>query len=50
MVGPTVPTRPRPAMDPQTYNAVSGITLGICLGALIWIGIFFVIYELSSLL
>jgi len=36
-------------LDPKTYDAVSGITLGICAGAVIWIGIFYVVYELIGL-
>ena len=50
MVRPTAPTRPQPDLDPETYDAVSGIVLGVCFGAVIWIGIFYVIYALSSLL
>lgn len=48
-VRPTAPTRPQLELDPKTYDAVSGITLGICAGAVIWIGIFYVVYELIGL-
>jgi hypothetical protein len=43
---PSVPKRSQPELDPETYNATFGIAIGVCVGAVMWVGIFCVIYEL----
>ena len=40
---PSVPKRPQPELDAETYAATFGIAFGVCVGALMWVGIFFVI-------
>jgi hypothetical protein len=45
---PSVPKRPQPELDAETYAATFGIAFGLCVGALIWVGIFYVVYGIGG--
>jgi hypothetical protein len=45
---PSAPKRPQPELDPETYDAMLGIVIGVCVSAVMWVGIFCVIYELRG--
>ncbi|MGD0774929.1 MAG: hypothetical protein ABSC05_19110 [Candidatus Solibacter sp.] len=43
-----MPKRPQPELDAETYAATFGIAFGLCVGALIWVGIFYVVYGIGG--
>jgi hypothetical protein len=44
----SAPKRPEPELDPETYYATLGIVIGICVGAVMWVGIFCAVYGLRG--
>jgi hypothetical protein len=45
---PCVPKRPQTELDPETYDATFGIVFGVGVSAVMWVGIFCVIYALRG--
>ena len=43
-----MPKRPQTELDPETYDATFGIVFGVGVSAVMWVGIFCVIYALRG--